>query len=226
MSTSLETIEISPACRANASIIWLHGLGADGHDFEAMPAELQLPDDIAPRFIFPHAPYRPITLNNGYVMRGWYDIASLSFNQQQDETGILDSVAAIAALIQDEIRQGIPAHRIVLAGFSQGGAIALYAGLTSPDPLAGILALSTYVPLTGQLDQGRPLQTDMPVFMAHGTADDIVRYEYGVNSRLWLEKHGIRPEWHDYPMGHSLNFDELRDIRGWLVKRLTDATAT
>jgi len=220
MTNSLETIEIAPFTTPNASIIWLHGLGADGHDFEAMPAELRLPNDIQARYIFPHAPLRPISLNNGYVMRGWYDLHSLDFTPNEDSDGILASVEAINALIQQEIQRNIPSHRIVLAGFSQGGAIALYSGITSPQPLAGIISLSSYIPLPQQLEQSANLQRNTPVFMAHGTDDDIVRFQYGLDSRRWLEKQGFTIEWHDYAMGHSLNYDEIRDIRSWLIRIL------
>lgn len=214
----LEHIEHCTAENPDACVIWLHGLGADGNDFAGIVPELRLPADLRVRFIFPHAPYRPITLNNGYVMRGWYDIASLQFGSHEDADGIRESAGQINEFIRREVERGIRTQRIILAGFSQGGAIALYTGLRQNQPLAGIMALSTYVPLISSLEAGS--SRDLPVFMAHGLQDDIVQYRYGVQSRIWLQQQGYNIDWHDYPMAHSVCMDEIADIRHWLLKTL------
>jgi len=197
------------------SIIWLHGLGADGQDFVPIVEELSLP--VAVRFIFPHAPQRPVTINGGYVMRAWYDIAHPSIGAHQDEEGIRASQAAIEALIAQEVARGIAPGHIFLAGFSQGGAIALHTALRQTVPLAGVLALSTYLPLAGsapdELLQGTRIT---PVFMAHGSSDTIVPIGLGIASRDLLIKLGYAVEWHEYPMQHSVCGQELRDIETWL----------
>jgi phospholipase/carboxylesterase len=216
----LEHIEHCTSQQPDASIIWLHGLGADGHDFAGIVPELRLPDSLRIRFIFPHAPYRPISLNNGYVMRGWYDIASLQFGHNEDAAGIAESAEQINAFLERELERGICRERIVLAGFSQGGAIALYTGLLQPRPLGGIMALSTYVPLSRSLAAALPDQRHQPIFMAHGLQDDIVKYQYGVESRMWLLNQRYQPEWHDYPMAHSVCMEEIADIRHWLLRVL------
>ncbi|MDH5766383.1 MAG: alpha/beta hydrolase [Gammaproteobacteria bacterium] len=219
---SLEYLELVIGSNPDASIIWLHGLGADGHDFEAMVPELNLPDSCNIRFIFPHAPFRPITLNNGYMMRGWYDIQSLEFGKQEDRAGIEESEQQLLDLINNEITRGIPAERIILAGFSQGGAIILYTGLRYKKPLAGLLALSTYLPLADSLpEQSRPANKSTPLFMAHGTDDNIVNYLYGVQTRQALLQQGYTIEWHDYPMAHSVCMDEIAHIRDWIVNTLS-----
>ena len=219
---SLETLELTTSANPDASVIWLHGLGADGHDFEALVPELQLPATPGIRFIFPHAPYRPISINNGYVMRGWYDIASLEINRQEDEQGINESTDLLKNLIVTEIARGIPSQRIILAGFSQGGAIVLNTGLKFDLPLAGILALSTYVPLAEKLaSELQDANRTTPIFMAHGLQDEIVHYSIGVKSRLLLQNNHQPLEWHDYPMGHSLCQEEIGHIRDWLINRLT-----
>jgi phospholipase/carboxylesterase len=219
----LEHIEHNTAPNPDACIIWLHGLGADGNDFAAIVPELRLPDSLRVRFIFPHAPYRAITLNNGYVMRGWYDISSLQFGSTEDDIGIMESAEQIDEFISHEIERGIQPQRIILAGFSQGGAIALYTGLRQPLNLGGIMALSTYVPLVGKAAVAPGSNHELPLFMAHGLDDDIVNYKYGVESRVWLQQQGYRVDWHDYPMTHSVCRDEIADIRHWLLARLQAA---
>lgn len=221
----LEHIEHCTSQNPDACIIWLHGLGADGNDFAGIVPELRLPDSLRLRFIFPHAPYRPITLNNGYVMRGWYDIASLQLGKTEDAVGIEESAEQMNAFIERELNRGIPRERIVLAGFSQGGAIALYTGLRQSQALAGIMALSTYVPLSASLAAELPQHRQQSIFMAHGLHDDIVKYQYGVESRMWLLNQGYQPEWHDYPMAHSVCMEEIADIRRWLLGRLLPAGA-
>ena len=218
---TLETIELLTSDKPDASVIWLHGLGADGHDFEGLVPELKLPDELAIRFIFPHAPSRPITLNNGYVMRGWYDISNLEFGHQEDIEGIQQSSLAIEQLIKQENKRGIPNQRIVLAGFSQGGAIVLHTALRYAEPLAGLMALSTYLPLKNSFESEiNSANKNIPIFMAHGLQDDIVKYQYGIESRNILEKNNYSVEWHDYPMAHSVCIEEIKDIRDWLIKQL------
>lgn len=216
----LEHIERCTAPNPDASIIWLHGLGADGNDFANIIPELRLPPDWQIRFIFPHAPYRPITLNNGYVMRGWYDLASLDIGNTEDAIGIAESADQINDFISHEIQRGVHPQRIILAGFSQGGAVALYTGLRQTHRLGGIMALSTYVPLVGNPTSELTTNHSLPLFMAHGLQDDIVKYEYGVKSRIWLQQQGYKVDWHDYPMAHSLCLDEIGDIRNWLLATL------
>lgn len=216
----LEHIEHNTADNPDACIIWLHGLGADGHDFAGMVPELQLPVGLRLRFIFPHAPFRPITLNNGYVMRGWYDIYGLQLGNREDAVGIMDSAEQIVACIEREEARGVARQRIILAGFSQGGAIALYTGLRLPG-LGGIMALSTYVPLVGQPLTDIAADRRLPLFMAHGIHDDIIAPRYAIQSRLWLQQQGFAVDWHEYPMAHSVCMDEVADIRAWLLARLS-----
>ncbi|HEY7986227.1 MAG TPA: carboxylesterase [Methylophilaceae bacterium] len=198
------------------SIIWLHGLGADGHDFASIAGELAL--TVPVRFIFPHAPEIPVTLNGGYVMRAWYDIYSLTRDGPQDETGIRRSQAEIDALIAQQISMGIPAAHILLAGFSQGGAIVLQTALRYPQRLAGVMALSTYLPISATLDKEKtPVNMDIPFFMAHGSFDEVIPLDTGNASRLALQKTGYNVQWHEYAMGHSVCSDEIADIRRFIM---------
>ncbi|MCK9199853.1 MAG: alpha/beta hydrolase [Gallionella sp.] len=202
------------------SVIWLHGLGADGQDFVPVVDELELP--AAVRFVFPHAPQRPVTINGGFVMRAWYDIATQDIGARQDETGIRASQAAIEALIAQEVDRGIAPQRIFLAGFSQGGAIALHTGLRQKIPLGGVLALSTYLPLVETVaKEVRAEALRTPVFMAHGRSDTVVPYALGNASREALQKLGCDVEWHEYAMPHSVCPEELLDIQRWLAKRIS-----
>lgn len=217
---SLEYIEIATSSDPQLVVIWLHGLGADGHDFEAIVPELQLPAETAIRFLFPHAPYRPVTLNNGYVMRAWYDVASLDFTHDEDADGIGESAELVQQLIRQQRAAGIRSEQIIIAGFSQGGAIALHTGLRHVEPLAGVMALSTYLPLSSRLAQEAGMANrHLPIFMAHGIQDEVVRYEYGVASRSLLQQQGYTLQWHDYNMGHSVCGEEINDIRQWLIER-------
>ena len=204
------------------TVIWLHGLGADGTDFEPVVPELGLPDSPAVRFIFPHAPYIPVTCNGGYVMRAWYDIISLARDSRQiDEAGLLASRQRVRELIAGEKARGIPARRIILAGFSQGGAVAYLAGLSHPERLGGIVALSTYVPSPALLrDELATANIDVPVFAAHGDDDDVVAQELGEAARDLLIALGGSPEWRSYPMSHALCLEEIRDLGQWLGRRL------
>jgi phospholipase/carboxylesterase len=217
----LDTVEINPTYPANAAVIWLHGLGADGHDFAPLVPQLTLESEQHVRFVFPHAPLRPITLNNGYVMRGWYDIASLDFGAAPDISGIRASTAAIHELITREVQRGIAAARIVLAGFSQGGCIALQAGLSYPHALAGIMGLSTYLAATADPHWQRHSANDRtPILMAHGTQDSVVQYRYGEMSARQLQQWGCPVEWRSYPMPHSVCGQEIEDISAWLRRIL------
>ena len=214
----LETVEIEPETRALACVIWLHGLGADGHDFESLVPELRLPAQPAIRFVFPHAPMRPVTINGGYRMRAWYDILALDRSAPQDATGIRESAASVRALIEREGERGVPPDRVILAGFSQGGAIALYEGLRHPTRLAGLLALSTYLPLQDTLAaEAHPANAAVPIFMAHGTLDPTVPFALGDGSRRLLVGRGYDVRFRTYPMGHSVCLEEIQDIRAFLL---------
>jgi phospholipase/carboxylesterase len=224
----LETVEVETGARPLASILWLHGLGADGHDFEPIVRELDLRDQLAIRFVFPHAPLRPVTINNGMVMRAWYDIVSFDRDGLQDEASIRASAAALRSLIEREHERGIAYERIVVAGFSQGGAIALHEGLRFPHRLAGIMALSTYLPLAATLQaevlEGRRTEpAALPVFMAHGLYDPVLPFDFGRLSRDALESAGFNVEWHEYPMPHAVCPDEIAAIRRWLLAVLKEA---
>jgi phospholipase/carboxylesterase len=211
-----QPIEIETGPRPDAAVIWLHGLGADGHDFEPIVPELELPKAV--RFIFPHAPVRPVTINNGMRMRAWYDIFQFG-GGAEDEAGIRASEALLKELISQEKKRGIAASKIVLAGFSQGGAIVLQTGLRHAEPLAGIMALSTYLPLAGKLDQERS-KLSPPIFMAHGAYDDIIPLKRAEQSRDALLRSGYRIDWHTYPMPHSVCPEELGHISEFLARTL------
>lgn len=225
MDYLLPAIEVETAEMPRFSVIWLHGLGADGADFEAVVPELGL--DVSPgvRFIFPHAPQMPVTCNGGYVMPAWYDIISLdSTNRAVDEAGILHSRQAIRRLMARENQRGVPCSRIFLAGFSQGGAIAYATALTHPEALAGVIALSTYIPTPKRIeDEAADANRAMPVFAAHGSEDDVVSPELGIRARDFLSRHGYRVEWHEYPMPHSVCLEEIREIGRWLGDRMAES---
>jgi phospholipase/carboxylesterase len=209
---------------ADAAVIWLHGLGADGNDFVPIVSELKLPDGLNIRFIFPHAPLRPITINQGYRMRGWYDITSLDIATRDDEAGIIESSAILTRLCDEQLALGVAANRIIFAGFSQGGAIALYAGLRYARRLGGIMALSTYLPMQQRLQQeATAANRETPIFMAHGLHDDVVATQFGQQTRALLQQQGYRVQWHDYAMGHSVCMEEINDISRWLERVLTQA---
>jgi phospholipase/carboxylesterase len=219
----LETIEIETHLSCNASIIWMHGLGADGHDFESIVPELGLPEQIKLRFIFPHAPLRPITLNNNYVMRAWYDIIAIGPGAQEDGPGLEQMSHTVGRLIEQEHQRGIPYERIILAGFSQGGAMALYTGLRYPHKLAGILALSTYLPVaqttSAQLSEHNK---NISIFMAHGTLDLVVPLPFGEYSYQMMRRLHLPVQWKTYPMAHGLVKEELIDIRQHIIAMLPD----
>ena len=212
---------IEPPETATASVIWLHGLGADGHDFEPIVAELGDAVTRNVRYVFPHAPRMPVTINGGAVMRAWYDIADTDLTNRADESGVRASAGLLEALIEEQLAGGLPSSRILLAGFSQGGAIALHTGLRYAKPLAGILALSTYLPLqqaaTGEIQEAN---RRIPIFLAHGSQDPVIPLALSERSREFLASLGYRVQSHTYPMPHAVCPEEIRDIRVWLEQVL------
>lgn len=215
----LDSVVIEPSAPARASVIWLHGLGADGHDFAPIVPQLQLAIPI--RYVFPHAPHRPITVNGGYVMRAWYDIITFDRSAQIDEAGIRASAEQVFALIERELVRGIAAQRILLAGFSQGGAIALHAGLRYPRRLAGIMALSTYLPLADTVAaEGHAANKQISMFLAHGSDDSVIALPHALMSKQRLQELGYPVEWHCYPMAHSVCNEELDDMRSYMNRVL------
>jgi phospholipase/carboxylesterase len=224
MTSVLPCVEIESAPQPTAAVIGLHGLGADGHDFASLVPELDLSGCPPIRFVFPHAPSMPVTVNGGYVMPAWYDILGTNLVSQQDSVGIQASERAIVALIEHEVALGIPADRIVLAGFSQGCAMALHTGLRLPQRLAGIMALSGYLPLADRLGAERqPANAQTPVFMAHGTQDPVVVIARGEASRDALVALGQPVDWRSYPMPHSVHPNEISDISAFLAQVLGTA---
>ena len=221
----LDAVEVNPVLPPRACIIWLHGLGADGHDFEPLIPQLDIVDRLGVRVLLPHAPRRPVTINAGMRMPAWYDIPAADFSRGQDSEGISASEQQLRDLIAREVAQGIPPERILLAGFSQGGAIALHTGLRYPQPLAGILALSTYLPLAARLEaEMSAASLAIPIMMAHGTRDPVVPLQLAEQSRDRLRQAGYQVDWHTYAMPHSVSPEELLDVRRWLLQRLgTDA---
>ena len=218
----LGSLVIETGENPTASVIWLHGLGADGHDFEDIVPQLLIPASMPIRFIFPDAPIRAVTINGGYMMRAWYDIyEDISAGAEQDEEGIKATAGMLSLLVEEEIQRGILSNRIILAGFSQGGAIALYAGLISEKPLAGVMALSAYLPLSDSLTTASTNTENTPsVFMAHGKHDMVVPFAFAESSRQQLKDLGVPVEWNAYDMEHNMNAEEIFAIREWLIERL------
>ena len=219
MTSILPHIVLDRGTAPTHSIIWLHGLGADGEDFVDVAEMMNLP--LPMRFIFPHAPKNPVTINGGFIMSSWYDIAEVDIAARQDAAGIQASRVEIEKFIAHEVERGIPTENIFLAGFSQGGAVALHTGLRHPGRLAGILALSTYLPLAESLTQEISLSAiKTPIFFGHGKHDPVVSYSLGKMSADKLQQHGFQVEWHEYAMPHSVNLDEIKDIEKWISARL------
>ena len=219
MSTLLETIEIETAPNPSAAVIWLHGLGADGNDFAPIVPEIDL-EGLAVRYVFPHAPMQPVTINGGMMMRAWYDISDQAI-RREDAKGVTASRGHVEALIARERARGVEPSRIVIAGFSQGGAISLYAGLRHERRLAGIMALSCYLPLADTLAaEGTLANRDVPLLMCHGTGDPVVQYPRALESKKILEGLGYAVDWHEYRMPHSVCGEEIEDIATWLRKVL------
>jgi phospholipase/carboxylesterase len=218
---SAEDVVLDPPTAPDAAVIWLHGLGADGFDFVPLVEELRLPPTMAVRFIFPHARPRPVTINNGFVMRAWYDITSLGPDRVEDEAGIRQSAEVVRGYIEKENARGIASERIVIAGFSQGGAIAFQAALRYPQRLGGVMALSTYLPLRESLaKEATPANRDVPILICHGVRDPMVPAALGTASRDLLQSLGYPVEWKTYPMEHSVCMEEVLDISKWLQARL------
>lgn len=216
-SDLLEAVELQTTPNPACSVIWLHGLGADGYDFVPVVRELEALGAPPARYVFPHAPMMPVTINGGYVMRAWYDILGTDLVRREDEAGIRASQAAVERLIEREVLRGTPPARIVLAGFSQGGAITLQTGLRRRQPLAGLVALSCYLPLADRFEAERhPASARVPIFLAHGNADPIVPIARGAASRDRLTALGHPVQWHEYPMPHSVCAEEIRDIAAFL----------
>lgn len=217
----LECVQTETAANPRFAVIWLHGLGADGHDFGPIVPELVAHDWPPIRFVFPHAPKRPVTINGGMPMRAWYDIKGAQIADRQDETGIRESMQHLDALIAREIERGIPASQILLAGFSQGAAMVLSGGLRHAQRLAGIVALSGYLPLEQMLAAERSVaNADVPIFMAHGSVDPVVPQPLGLLSRDFLRNLGYTVDWHSYPMAHQVCAQEIADLRTWIGARL------
>jgi len=216
----IEHIELNTGAEPKGTVIWMHGLGADCWDFVPVVKELGLPASLPLRFIFPQAPMRPITINNRQVMPGWYDIAMAELHRKPDESGVRQSQACVDELIVREIGRGIPADKIILAGFSQGGAIALQTGLRHREALGGIMALSTYLTLDDSLAAEASIaNANVPILMAHGTQDPIVPLALAVSSRTKMEARGYKIEWREYPMPHSVCMEEIEEISAWIQAR-------
>jgi len=215
----LPCVEVEPASPATATVIWLHGLGADGHDFEPVVPELKLPKELAIRFIFPHAPSIPVTINQGSVMPAWYDILHIDFEREVNEEQLLASAADVQALIDREIERGIDSTRIVIAGFSQGGAVGYQAALSYKKPLAGLLAMSTYFATVNIVDV-YPANEQLPIEIYHGSNDSMVPEQLAKNSLQFLKMIGFKPNYSSYPMDHSVCLDQINDVSQWLQKTL------
>ena len=217
----LETIEVETAAKPDAAVIWLHGLGADGHDFEPVVPEIVRRGERAWRFVFPNAPVRPVTINGGMSMRAWYDLKGLDRRAAEDLAGFRDTDARIRQLIAREGERGVPANRIVLAGFSQGGAVSLYTAPRFAEKLAGVMALSCYLPAESSFkDEHASVNDATPIFMAHGQWDNVLPMNLGVVSRNFLKAQGYAVEWHEYPMAHAVCAEEIADIREFLLRVL------
>jgi len=221
MNELLQCVEVQTSPSPGATVILLHGLGADGYDFVPVVRELETHGAPAARYVFPHAPTMPVTINGGYVMRAWYDILGTDLVRREDEQGIRASQGMVEALIEREVARGVARSRIVLAGFSQGGAITLHTGLRQPQPLAGLIGLSCYLPLAESFSkEASAASKGVPVFLAHGTQDPVVPHARGAASRDTLKSAGYAVEWHDYPMPHSVSAEEIRDIAAFMQRVL------
>jgi len=215
----LDYVEINPQAEPAYVVIWLHGLGADGHDFEAIVPALQLPDSLPIRFVFPHAPQRSVTVNMGMVMRAWYDIVETDVAREVDVASIAESSGLLRNLIQRELDRGVPSEKILLAGFSQGGVIVLHTALRYEKPLAGILAMSTYLPTADSLEAERhAANREIPIMLAHGQHDPVIPIVNAENTREELARLGYDYQWFSYPMEHHVCIEEIADIRSWMLK--------
>lgn len=221
MSELLPCVTVKPTAEHKATVIWLHGLGADGHDFEPIVPELKLPVELGVKFIFPHAPVIPVTINGGYQMRAWYDIRNADLSQREDEAGVRQSAEQVERLITHEIEQGIAADRIILAGFSQGGAVTLHLATRLNQKLAGIIALSTYLTIPDKLaDEKSDANLNTPIFMAHGQQDPVVPMQRGQYSAKMLQDNGFKVHWSDYPMPHAVCLEEIQALGRYIEEVL------
>jgi phospholipase/carboxylesterase len=221
LQETADAVVLAPAAPATASVVWLHGLGADGHDFVPIVPELKLPAAPGIRFVFPHAPVRPVTLNMGMRMRAWYDIRTLTSEGRADEAGLRESVARLEALLSADRALGIESRRIVVAGFSQGGAVALHGALRHAEPLGGVLALSCYLPLQALLAaELAEANRELPILMCHGQQDPVLPLALGLAACNWLRAAGYRVEWKEYPMQHQVCLPEIQDVAAWLRAHL------
>ena len=221
MPDLLDAIEIETAPGPTAAVIWMHGLGADGHDFEPIVPELRLPASLPVRFVFPHAPLRPVTINQGHVMRAWYDIRALAGVRREDEAGVRQSARQIEALVARERQRGIAVGRLVLAGFSQGGAMALHVGLRHAERLAGVMALSCYLRLGDVLGtEAAAANRDVPIFWGHGVHDPMIPLAMAEHGRAQVAALGYSIEWHQYAIPHSVSAEEIADVARWLARVL------
>lgn len=220
---TLEFVEVSTSNTPNSSIIWLHGLGADGNDFASLVSELKLPEKLRIKFLFPHAPVQPVTINGGFPMRAWFDILGLDKRATQDEAGIRRAQQSVEQLIDETVKSGIPSDRIIIGGFSQGGALALHLALRYQHTLAGAIGLSTYLPLADfVMAEKKSANERIPIFLAHGTQDNIVPYQFGEVSYEFLSKLGYPLTWKEYPIAHSVSTVEIEDISKWIQTTLGD----
>jgi phospholipase/carboxylesterase len=219
MPDLLPCVELNPDGNADASIIWLHGLGANGHDFVSVVPELRLPSMLPLRFVFPHAPSIPVTINSGYVMPAWFDVMVLGQERSFNATQLLASSAAVHALIDREIERGVASDRILLAGFSQGGAVCFQAGLTYDKPLAGMMALSTWFPTAAVVDV-HPANSGLPILLTHGTQDNVLPLQMALNSKQYLVDLGFHPDFRTYPMAHHVSADEIGDMSEFIQRHL------
>jgi phospholipase/carboxylesterase len=218
---SAEAVILMPSGAVTSTVVWMHGLGADGYDFVPIAEELQLPAGLGTKFIFPHARQRPVTINNGFVMRAWYDIRGFGLTSAEDEAGVRESDGVVRRFIDAEVAAGVAPSSIVIAGFSQGGAMALYSGLRYPQRLAGILALSTYLPLRDSLTrEAAAANRDIPILMCHGSRDQVVAELTGQLSRDFLSTLGYAVQWKSYLMEHQVCMEEVADIAAWLKDKL------
>lgn len=220
-SKLLPCVTVKPTAEHKATVIWLHGLGADGHDFEPIVPELKLPTELGVKFIFPHAPVMPVTINGGYEMRAWYDIRDADLANREDKDGVRQSAALVEQLIEAEIAAGIPSDKIILAGFSQGGAIALHLATRTQHKLGGIVALSTYLTMPEELaNEKSETNIDTPIFMAHGSQDPVVPMQRGQFSAKTLQDNGFKVSWQDYPMAHAVCLEEIQALGNYLQTQL------
>ena len=220
-------VTLEPAKPAVASVILLHGLGADGHDFVPIVPELALPDSMPVRFVFPHAPMRPVTISGGYVMRAWYDITEFTPEGRADAKGLAEASSRVARCIEHQTQRGVPPRRVVLAGFSQCGAAALHVSLRYTERLAGVIALSCYLPFHTRLAAEKSAaNADLPILMCHGTRDPVVHVGMGLEARDELKAQRYPVEWHEYPIQHEVNAAEIKDISRWLQRQLAGAAAS